>query len=350
MNTIKRKEITNNLLFVLLITMSLMLLSSQNVYATEENNPDVSYEVRPVFNSYQTDRGLSYFSYKTKPNENKEVTIEIDNHAQSEETFQIDLNRATTNKNGLIDYSPSKKKASPTLQVDFNNLVNPRTQEIKIGPKSNKRVTFKLRMPNRSYEGIILGGIYVSKLNSNEPSNNAKKNSVQLKQKLSYAIAVVLQQNFPYQEKNNLNLDRVLATTMDNQAVLALDMENPKPNILNHVKTEVTIFKENEKSPLSVLNKKNLSFAPSSIFTLNIPWNQDKIKSGNYLAKITVTSGKDKWNFNKKFTITKENQQNIIKTGDPLKIPKDTPIMMYILTGIGSLIIILLVILLRKRK
>lgn len=142
----------------------------------ESNQEQLSYEVKPLLEKEQTDSSLDYFYYQVAPNEQKKIAVEIKNHAKKPQTFNVEFNRANTNGNGMIDYSLNKKikEYEGTSKIDIQQLVDKPNQKVTVEANSSKTVTFHLTLPEHRYEGILLGGIYVTLINdmSQKKANN----------------------------------------------------------------------------------------------------------------------------------------------------------------------------------
>lgn len=318
----------------------------------KSNNDGISYEVKPLLESDQKDQSIDYFYYQVKPNEQKKIAIEIKNHADKPQTFAVEFNRAKTNGNGMIDYSLKQKLKDrhEKKYIDIHQLVDNPNQKIVVEANKSKIVNFNLRLPNINYEGILLGGIYVVKINENNYKTEKKSEGIELQQTLAYAIAVMLQEKVPYQGGNQLIVDSISADVKDNQSILKIKMENPKPNILNKVKIKMEIYKAGEDKIYSEIEKENMSFAPEDLFSLEIPWSKDKIKNGRYNVNIIFTSGENKWKFKKEFAVTREEIKKIEKeiiSQDTKHVNKYAHLF---IAALVTIIILLSLLLFKKRK
>ncbi|WP_163654289.1 DUF916 and DUF3324 domain-containing protein [Listeria sp. PSOL-1] len=338
---VKQKYLKSSISFLLFLLLLLLFpLTSHAV--------DLSYEVKPHLDPQSGKKGLDYFYSEVKPNETKTFSFDIINHSNSEARFKVQLNRAVTNKNGFIDYSIQSKKKVPH---DFNQMVNEREQEVTVPAQGKKEVTFTVKLPKQKFQGIVLGGVYVTEINtaSAKDASNSKS-GIGFNQQLAYAMAVVLQEEVPYKGGSKVQLYKIQPTPNEAQATLKLDMENIRPNILNNVSLKMKIYRSGEKSVYKTLQKQQMRFAPSDRFKLFIPWSAAEMKPGDYEVDIEVTSGQEKWLFKKKFSISKDDNALLKAEGTPFAEEKSPSMIIYWLLGLLAITVIILVIIILRRK
>lgn len=334
-----------------LIVGSISFLINVGTVGAAETSSPLSYEVNPLLTEEQTQRGIDYFYLQVTPNEKKVIAFEIINNGDASSRFKVQFNRAATNRNGYLDYSIGNQKVSKELEVDFNELLTHRELEVEVPAKDKKTVTVDLAIPSKPFKGIVLGGFYVTKIETEDDSKKAsEQEGIEIEQRLAYATAIMLQEEVPYTGVPNLKLNKISAEPIDNQAMLLFNFENSKPNILNKTAIKVDIYQAGKTEIYSTLEKENLNFAPNSLFDLGIPWDQKLMVPGEYNATVMVKSGENEWKFEKKFTISNEKSNLIEKEGDPLLQPQKQSLFIYILLGSSFLLIFILVFFLLKRK
>lgn len=336
------------LVFSVFFFFQLFLIPEYSTYG-EGNSPTTMYEVKPLLNEDQKNMGIDYFYFNVQPNDNKEIFIEIINHADISEIFEVQINEAVTNSNGFIDYSIGKKTSTTESKVDFDSVVDNTIQSITVEAHGTKKVSFTLKIPEREFEGILLGGIYVSKQETeNQNANDESKEGLQIKQSLAYAVAIMLQERIPYTEGKDLRMHSLKVDVSDNQSILTFSLENPHPNILNKVQMITEIYKDGEEIIYATLKKENMSFSPNDLFDLKVPWDQTEIIEGEYRAVTVFTSGEEHWEFEYLFSVTKEDIVNIEKNGSSIVDSKDQYYVNIIISVLLILIIYLLTVVLKK--
>ncbi|WP_052008514.1 DUF916 domain-containing protein [Listeria aquatica] len=71
---------------------------------------DMNYSVRAIIPDNQVDKTKTYFDLRMKPGQKQKLTLHFENNADEKVQIEVSPNTATTNRNGVIDYSSSKKK------------------------------------------------------------------------------------------------------------------------------------------------------------------------------------------------------------------------------------------------
>lgn len=89
-------------IFTLVFIFVISILTATNVHADHKL---ASYSVTPIFSEHQTDGADSYFDIKWPPASKESFGIKITNNTKKTKQFEIEVNKARTNRNGIVDYS-----------------------------------------------------------------------------------------------------------------------------------------------------------------------------------------------------------------------------------------------------
>jgi len=197
-----KKYILLVLSFCLGIVMLFSLDPDEVIAATAPAT--VNYSVSPEAATNQIDKKITYYDLKVTPGQTETIKFKINNADVTDHTYSIAINRATTDVNGVIDYTRSNVKHDADLKYNIEKLVT-YPKKISVGAKSSKEVAIKLNMPKGNFSGELLGGILVDE--DNQANNKAPK-GVTLKSKYDYVIGLQLQQNTAA-VKSDLKLDKV---------------------------------------------------------------------------------------------------------------------------------------------
>lgn len=87
------------------IVVSLIFLFTHRLAFAEGMN----YTVSPVLSESQISDTTSYFDLKMSKKQSENIKVEITNQSSKIQKFKILVNTATTNQNGIIDYSGQEK-------------------------------------------------------------------------------------------------------------------------------------------------------------------------------------------------------------------------------------------------
>lgn len=335
----------NVIFFLLALSISLVVCTSK-VFG-EEVNQNFQYEVTPVFTPEQQTGNKDYFYQVVQPEKTYTFTVTINNRSNTKETYTAQLNPAQTNKNGAIDYTNSQ---SVKVTTPLNTLTNNATQTVEIEANQSKEVTFEITTPKESFEGILLGAIYVTKNDNDTTSSTSEKSAVVFNQKLAYAVAIMLQEKVPYTQGNDLTLSDIHIEKLESQSALSYQMAVPTHNLIKNVSLNSTIYKKGSAEVYDTIEKKQMSFAPDNQFSLLLPWSADKMVPGSYRVVTTITSGDQTWKFENEFSISNKERKQVTDIALPIQ---ENHILLLISLGVLFLVILILLVIivyLIKRK
>lgn len=274
----------------------------------------------------------SYFDLKVKRNAEQTLRIWITNNSSKRQLFNVKPNNATTNSNGVIDYSlQAKKDASAT--TSFSDMLGDQTgKQVSVAGKSSATVSFKLRTPKQSFDGTVLGGFIIYSASAAEQAQKSKQSS----NLAHYVIAARL-----VESTKQITPDLVYHGTKyvgtNGLPRIQVNLQNTQPTIIGDVHLKATVTGEGNKKVAKV-DQKMLNFAPNSSFGYQLPTlNNQKLKSGQYRLNMTVKGDNGSWKFDKLFTVSD-------KDGKAAKIAKPginwKQIIMWIIEGLAVLIVL----------
>ncbi|MFD1472014.1 DUF916 and DUF3324 domain-containing protein [Companilactobacillus mishanensis] len=261
----------------------------------------VKYTVSAEIPNNQVNKKLTYFDLKVAPNSTQDLKIKIINNDSVEHTYDVAVNRASTNVNGLVDYSQHGTKKDPSLKYDIESMF-PAPERITIPANTTKEVTLTLKVPNQKFSGVLLGGIRVlQEINNQKPS----KKEFSVNNQFAYVIGLKLQQSTD-EVKPDMKLTNVKAEQNNGQNNITADLQNDEPTLMDDVNVDATVTPENGTKSVLKVDKKNMSMAPNSNFAMPVSLNNQPLKAGKYTMHISANAekGTDKWNMKRNFTVT----------------------------------------------
>ena len=300
---------------VLLIIATIFTLGtvSKEVHANEFN-----FSVNPVLPENQIGES-GYFNLQMSPGQSQTLTITLKNTTDKTLVVEEEIASATTNINGVVEYSPNKIKADSTLKynlVDYASI----PKEVSLQPNSSQQVKVSVTMPKENFNGVIAGGITFKEKDSEKTNSNSKGLSIQ--NKYAYVVALLMQQN-----KNtvapDLKLNSVEPSQVNYRNVNNANLQNPMAGYLNQMYVQAEV-KGLSNSKLSYkANKEMLQMAPNSNFDYPVSIGDgNKLEAGKYRLSMTVYGQKNndgkftyvdskgkkqkfdyQWKFTKDFTI-----------------------------------------------
>ncbi len=208
-----------------------------NSLAGEQEN--TTYFVRPVLTTNQTEGVTDYFDIRLGPDEKQTLQIEVHNKTEEEKTFVAVIENAITNDHGVIEYQHTTKEYDSTLKNKFTDIAKV-SEAVEVAPGEQKKIDIPIQMPNKGFDGIILGGIRISE-KGEEDNKKSTINNV-----FSYVVPVKIHQN-DTPIANQLNFHGITIGQQTYENVIKANLQNPQPQILRELSIQAKIFKKNEK-------------------------------------------------------------------------------------------------------
>ncbi len=320
----KKKLIT---VFILVISFIILPKASQA--------DSMAYSVKADIPDNQIDKAKTYFDLKMTPGQKQDISLTVHNSGDKEMTIFITPNNATTNQNGVIDYSEEKAKIDSSLKIPLTSIISGK-QEVKLNPNETKQVPFTIQMPEKEYNGDILGGFYIQK--KTDADENKKDESVQIKNQYSYVIGIRLNETDTVVDPT-LKLNQIKPALQNYRTAVTANIQNVESTIINDLDINASVTKQNSETILHETNKKGLSMAPNSNFDYPINWDNEQLNPGKYTVHIEAKTGDKDWNFDKNFEIKSETSNKLNK--EAVEVVKSQPNWILIITlSIGGIILI----------
>ena len=318
--------------FFLLI---LYLFTQQSALATDE----MSFAVSPIFSQHQSEGIDNFYDIVWTPGEKEVFAIKIMNNSDKEQTYNILVNKARTNKNGVVDYTdntPEDEKSTYQLTklVKIEN-------EVTIPANSTQEIPGTLMFPKEDFNGILMAGIYVSE--KKEQGNEGTVSNT-----IAYSFPFVVRGNIDERPKPILDLSSI-EVNQNSSETYAVDVtfENKGPNLMRDVKFEAQLLDTNGKEVL--MQESQFDVTPETAFVYPVVLPSD-IQAGSYHLILNVKHNEtNKWRFEKDIEITKEIAQEI-KEIKQTNHKKQLPWQIYIIILLLVVLVLLVIILFVKLK
>lgn len=269
-------------------------------------NQTGEYAVSPVLPHNQTVGVEHFFDIGWSPAESDQLGVRITNKTKTATTYQLQLNKARTNRNGVIDYADATPEASDTL-YRLNELVK-LPSSITIAGESSRVVTANIQFGTSDFNGILMGGIHVTKRADAELEG--------VSHTVSYNLPLIIRGNIDQRPEPRLVLTQLAVTPSEKkQFTLNVSLHNERANFLKEVYFEAVI-----KNNLgAVVDKQSSTWDLTPETELHYPVKlTGRYQQGIYQLELTVTHrSEQKWHFNETFELTaaKANQLKQKTTG-----------------------------------
>ena len=333
----------------ILVTLGTLLVAFGWLQATKTAHAEsVGYSVSTITPKNQDDKQVTYFALRVKPNQQQKLTIVIHNSSKSAKKFQVGVNQAMTNTNGVIDYSQANPKLDSSLKVGIKDVFGKNnTQKVTVKAKSAKKVSLSYKMPAKKIDGMILGGIYVKELKTNKASS--KKNGVTISNAFAYVVGVRLRES-GIDVAPDMRLHTVKAGQINGLNQIQANLQNPRPGLMKALKIESKVTKQGSSKSVLTQTKENMAMAPNTNFNYSIPWGDTQLKAGDYTLTLDAyAKGGYHWHFVKNFTIT---QKDINSLKNRINTPQKNYFWWFVAGGIIIVLLLAIIIylLMKNRK
>ncbi|PQC31517.1 cell surface protein [Enterococcus mundtii] len=359
-------------MFVMVMTM---VIGGNVVQANE-----FQFSMTPVLPENQAEE-VSYFDLLMTPGQKQTIHVLLDNSTDKVVTVEANVASATTNINGVVEYSPSENEIDKTLKYDLADHVK-MPKEVALQPNSQTDVAIEVTMPSETFDGVIAGGLTFKQKSSETDTSSTDKKGVSLKNEFSYVEALLLQQT-KTKVAPSLTLNHVAPSQVNARNVINANLQNSEMGYLNQMKVDATVTNVDDPSMTFTSVKEMMQMAPNTNFDYPIAIsNQGMLDSGNpsqpmkagtyhlvmdvygqkdpsgeYVQTEKDAEGKDtdvhyayKWHFEKDFTISAEKAKEL--NAKDVTIEKSNTWLYFLIGGIllALLAFILFFILWKRRK
>lgn len=286
------------------ITISLVIgffLSRGSIAIADSND----FSIAPIFSENQREDVNSYFDMVVAPNATQSLAITINNNSSKTQKYNVIINTATTNQNGIVDYSMTDFEKDESMKISLKEIINIENSPIEVEAKSQKDVSFELIIPEESFDGILLGGITV------EPF--IEKESEGISNLVTRTLAIVLSESDDVIEPE-LKAGEVMVSQDNYRNNVKLELRNVTATLINRVTAKISIYKKGKSEPVIEQTKEQMSIAPNSKFNLMTEWN-DQFDAGSYTYNINLSDEQGhEWEFTKEFEIESEKAKKLNTT------------------------------------
>lgn len=349
---------------LLVLLVLLLAAAPMTVLAADAVSGGIGFYVRAVIPENQIDDSLSYFDLRMEPGQKQTLEIEIINEGDTTLDLSLDAISASTNRNGVIDYkTPDIRDES--LEHPFAGLTALEEETVQVAPNSTRTVRFTVDMPQAGYDGVILGGILLTKEGDETPSTvvtgEGSGGGAAIQNIYSYVIGVKLTET-DAPVAPDFELVSAEAGVVNYDAAVVHGIRNKEAAIVKGMTLDVEVYRDGETEPVARYQKDDVDMAPNSLMELGVTLGQNAggtggdgtLEPGDYTSHVTLEYEGETWSFTKTFRVGREVADEVNGQTVPTTVPEQTggfPLWIILLVaGLLLVIILLLVLLLRRRK
>lgn len=316
------------------------------------NASEFNFAVTPITPKNQIDQDNTYFDLLLSPNQTSEANVNLRNDTDKEVKVGISLNTATTNSNVVVEYGHNDLPRDKSLEYDLKDYVQ-YPESITLKPKSEQTVPFKIKMPDKAFNGVIAGGITFKEEGRNE-TKSSDKQGLSIENEYSYVVALLMRQN-EKEVQPNLLLHDVKPGQINARNTILASLQNDQKTYINQVAVNAQITKKGSDKVLYKEEKDDLQIAPNSSFSFPISLKEQALEPGDYQLAMTVSGNENpkgaftqkngdktnhfehQWTFKKAFRIDGKTAKELNEKDVTLKQDNTW---LYILIGILILLVV----------
>lgn len=278
-----------------------LIFSSENLaYAVDESA--VGFSVTPIYNEQQN-KDSSFFDLSVTPNSKQNIGVTVTNSSQEKAAYTIQVIQASTNPNGIIDYSDAKGEQTSQIPVDLAKQAF-YEKKIELAAGESKKVPIKIVLPSTPFSGEVLGGINVVK-----QTTKAEKNKAQLTNQYSYVLGLRMREG-DTNPKRNLTAGKVKAQVSFGNPGISLPIINDQATSMGHLKVTSVLSRNGQEVKKELY--KDREIAPNSVYPYSLSWDKKEYLPGDYKLLVEISDKQDhKWSFEKSFSLTAKEVKNI---------------------------------------
>ncbi|MEF9936793.1 DUF916 and DUF3324 domain-containing protein [Carnobacterium sp.] len=335
------KKYLNLVAILTVVTMSFFSLGGIKADAAELN-----FAVTPTIPENQVDKTKTFFDLLMEPEKEQTVEVQLRNDTDKDVIVETQVNSATTNLNGVVEYGKTKVKQDSTLKYNLADLVEV-DSEVTIPAQGGVTLPLKIKMPKESFSGILAGGISFKEKDTGE-KQEADGEGIAIQNKYAYIVGIVLRVD-PAEIQPDMLLTKVAPAQVNARNVVNANLQNPTAMFINQLKVSAQVTRQGSKDVLFSSKKENMQMAPNSNFDYPIALSGKKMEAGKYTVKLTAESKGEKWEFEKDFEIDADTAKKF--NAQDVTIEEDNT-WLYILIGVGLILlaIVLIFIIMYRRK
>lgn len=260
------------------------------------------FSIRAVIPENQVDTKQTYFDLRMEPGSEQEVEVIINNSRDEELVAEIQLNAASTGRNGTIVYT-SPDVRDDIMQVSATDVATIETQSVTVPANSSKAVTVNIKMPEEAFDGVILGGIAVKGNETGEDTQAVE--GVSLKNTITYVTALKLTEN-DREVDADFELTAVKPGLINYRTAVIATLRNTAPRIVKDMEVRAHVFRKGSDTVLRELELGEAEMAPMSTGDFVIDWADEALRPGVYRLRMTADYEGRLWEWDEEFTIAGE--------------------------------------------
>lgn len=247
------------------------------------------FSVLPILPDNQEEDVTAYFSLNITPGQPQTLQVEVTNLGYEPITVSLDVARAMTNENGLIQYASNDSPDDESLQADISTFVSFEDTKLSLEAQETRTISILIDTPEAAFDGTLLGGLVFVR-DQNEAEQGSSDGMV-LGSLYSYVVPLRLRSTgassgtiepaFALQ-----GVSTNLQTVFGHRTILSI--RNPQPLIVKPITLAYALYAAgDEETPVATHANDSIEMAPNTIMNYSIP-QEETLEPGTYTARVTI--------------------------------------------------------------
>lgn len=330
----------------LIILMILMINFIKPLSALAATGAEYGVKVLYPENHLKETGDSGYFDLIVEPGETYDLEVEIQNFSKNKITVIGEVSRAGTTSTGLLNYHVNQEESEKIAErtkldknLDFYNMIETKKEKLQIEPESTKKFKIQLKIPEISFDGEILGGLYFRQ--EKEELKKEEKEQMIINA-FSYSIPVILQMK-QNRVENELSLGEVGPELRDSHPFISAEILNSRPSIIRNLKVDGKINDKTSGTTVYVRKEDRYQMAPHSILNYGFDLQDTPIKPGSYETILKIEADGKNYELKKDFVIEKKESEEFNESSVFL-MEEENNTYLYIIVAIVTIVVLLTVV------
>ncbi|MCL1948267.1 MAG: DUF916 and DUF3324 domain-containing protein [Turicibacter sp.] len=309
---------------------------------------EFTFAIEAIIPDNQVTPGVTFFDVLVEPGGQQVLQLNLWNDLDRDVTVVPEIATATTNHNGVVEYSPRDVAMDSNLRFRMEDVVTT-VESITIPAQSSVILELEVNMPDEEFDGILAGGLTLQELEEEDEGQESGDAGVSIRNRFAFVVAILLRNN---QDPivPDLTVNDVFPSQINRRNVIQANIQNITPRFVNELAIEAVLYRVGQDEPVLEVYQNMMQMAPHSNMDFPLRLAGQPLQAGDYILNLRLESGDQYWEFSEPFTIDAEVAEELNALDVEIVHVTDWT-WAYIAAGVAVLVISnIVVILIMKRK
>jgi len=275
------------------------------------------FGIHSVLPDNQVDSGHDFFHLLLNPGDEQRLEIVLVNNTDDEIVALVDIATATTNQNGIVEYTTRNMEPDSSLRFRMENIVTG-PSDIVLPPNESTSLFLDVQMPEEAFEGVLAGGIT---LIEQETEEDEVAEGMMIVNQFAFTKAIILR-NTTEGVPAEFALNEIDVFQQIMRTNISANIQNLSPRFVNEVMIEAFVTESGSDEVLFYNEMQEVQFAPNSNFDFIIPLEANRLEPGTFTMNVVLSAGNNVWEFAEEFVVESQvarefNDNNIYLMEEP---------------------------------